>query len=103
LTEIGKACKKWIVASRNMQSRPVRMALNAPPRPNHRLRELRRNKGWSAAYLGYQAGGVSAKTVRDIEEGRTRNPQARTMFLLAEALRTTVVDLESTSSSRSAA
>lgn len=75
-----------------------RLKLKPPAAPNHRLRELRRNRGWSCEYLGALAGGLSAKTVRDIETGKTREPQARTMYLLAEALRTTVADLESTTS-----
>jgi transcriptional regulator with XRE-family HTH domain len=69
--------------------------LRPAARPNHRLKELRRNKGWSRSVLGYEAGGVSPKTIGDIEEGRTARPQARTMFLIAEALRTSVSDLES--------
>lgn len=78
------------------KKRLIRRPLNPPKAPNHRLRELRRNRGWSPEYLGAVAGGISAKTVRDIEDGTTIKPQARTMFLLAEALRTTVADLEST-------
>jgi transcriptional regulator with XRE-family HTH domain len=71
-----------------------RVALKPSARPNHRLRELRRNRGWSPAYLGYKAGGLTAKAIRDIEDGRTREPRADTMFRLAEALRVKVTDLE---------
>lgn len=72
------------------------MPLKAPRTPNHRLRELRRNRGWSYAKLAYESGGLSVKTIRDIEEGRTRNPQARTLFAIAEALRVKVTDLDGT-------
>lgn len=82
---------------RNLQSRKLQRAgLRIPRTPNHRLRELRRNRGLSYAQLGYAAGGISAKTIRDIEEGRTRNPQTRTLFALAEALRVKVTDLDGT-------
>lgn len=54
--------------------------------PNLTLQELRINRGWSPADLGYQAGGLSARAVRDIEEGITRNPHARTKFAIAAAL-----------------
>jgi transcriptional regulator with XRE-family HTH domain len=57
-----------------------------PQAPNLKLKELRINRGWSPAQLGYQAGGLSARAIRDIEEGRTREPQARTKFALASAL-----------------
>jgi len=70
------------------------MALQLPPRPNHYLRELRRNKGWSRQMLGYKAGGISHKTIGDIEEGRTREPHADTMFRLAAALGVSVKDLD---------
>ncbi|HET7588576.1 MAG TPA: helix-turn-helix transcriptional regulator [Solirubrobacterales bacterium] len=76
------------------QQRIQRRPLKAPGVPNHRLRELRRNRGWSREKLGFEAGGVHHKTIGDIEEGRTQRPQARTMFLLAQALGTTVTDLE---------
>jgi transcriptional regulator with XRE-family HTH domain len=54
--------------------------------PNLKLQELRINRGWSPAQLGYQAGGLSARAIRDIEEGRTRNPHAQTKFAIAGAL-----------------
>jgi transcriptional regulator with XRE-family HTH domain len=71
-----------------------RVPLKTPRVPNHRLRELRRNRGWSYATLGYEAGGLSRKTIREIEEGHTRNPRAGTMFAIAEALRVKVSDLD---------
>ena len=45
--------------------------------------------------LGLEAGGITGKAVRDIESGETREPRASTMRALAEALRVTVTDLES--------
>lgn len=72
-----------------------RQPLRAPAAPNYRLRELRRNRGWSIEYLAAVAGNLSHTTVRNIEEGRTREPQTRTMYLLAGALDTTIADLES--------
>lgn len=71
-----------------------RVALKGPRAPNHRLRELRRNRGWSRAKLAFEAGGIAEKTIRDIEEGWTRNPQIRTMHALAGALRVKVADLD---------
>lgn len=72
----------------------TRRPLKVPGTPNLRLRELRRNRGWSREKLGVEAGGISHVTIGDIEEGRTRSPQSRTIFLLAQALGTTVRDLE---------
>lgn len=61
--------------------------MSLPPQmPNLKLQELRINRGWSPAQLGYQAGKISARAIRDIEEGRTRNPHARTKFAIAAAL-----------------
>lgn len=83
--------------SRNLQTRTFkRRPLKRPRTPNHRLRDLRRNRGWSPQRLGYEAGGVSAKTIRDIETGRTQAPRDGTMFALAEALRVKVTDLDPT-------
>lgn len=70
------------------------MALRGPRTPNHHLRRLRRNRGWSYATLGYKAGGITAKTIRDIEEGFTRNPHVSTMHALAGALGVQVTDLD---------
>jgi len=72
-----------------------RRPLDGPRKPNHRLKELRRNAGLSPERLGLEAGGITGKAVRDIESGVTRDPRASTMRALAEALRTTVGDLES--------
>ena len=44
--------------------------------------------------LGYEAGGITAKSIRDIESGATREPRASTMRALAEALRVSVKELE---------
>lgn len=73
---------------------PTRVPLRIPTRPNHRLRELRRNRGLSPAQLGALAGGISAKTIRDIEDGTTSEPHADTMFRIAEALRVKATDLD---------
>lgn len=75
--------------------RVTRRALKVPGTPNVRLQQLRRNRGWSRQTLGFKAGGISHVTIGNIEEGRTQEPQARTMFLLAQALETTVQVLES--------
>jgi DNA-binding XRE family transcriptional regulator len=83
-----------VIVSQGQRPALKRVALKAPRTPNHRLRDLRRNRGWSYAKLGYEAGGITAKTIRDIEEGWTRNPRIRTMHALAEALRVKVTDLD---------
>jgi DNA-binding XRE family transcriptional regulator len=55
--------------------------------------ELRLNRGWSPAQLGYEAGRISGKAIRDIEEGHTRQPRASTKLAIAEALQVKITDI----------
>jgi transcriptional regulator with XRE-family HTH domain len=58
--------------------------------PNRKLQELRLNEGLSPNDLGRRAG-VSGKSVRLAEEGRTPSP--RIQFAIAHALGVEVLDL----------
>jgi DNA-binding XRE family transcriptional regulator len=55
--------------------------------------ELRLNRGWSPAELGWRAGSISAKAIRDIEEGHTRKPRAKTKHAIAEALQVKITEI----------
>jgi transcriptional regulator with XRE-family HTH domain len=55
------------------------------------IRELRVNRGLSPEELGARVG-ISGRTIRRVEEGRTR-PTVRTMFLIALEFDCDVVDL----------
>jgi len=60
---------------------PTRLA-RRPRQPNFRLQELRINRGLSPNELGYKAGHISGKTIRDAEAGRV-TPLPRTQFAIA--------------------
>jgi len=55
------------------------------------IRELRLKRGLSPEQLGHRVG-VSGRTIRRVEEGRTK-PTVRTMFLIALEFECEVVDL----------
>ena len=71
----------------------TRLHPRPPAPPNLKLTELRQNRGWSPEQLGYYAGGMSGKAVRDIESGKTRQPRAGTKLALAQALQVSITDI----------
>lgn len=90
---VGGYDTKSVVTTDQVQAKKIyRRALRART-PNYKLMEFRLNRGWSPAELGRRAGGISPKTVRDIEAGRVR-AHAHTLFCLAQALRVKVTDIE---------
>lgn len=61
--------------------------------PNHRLRRMRRDQGLSRRTLAIMSG-ITEKTIRQIEEGITREPRARTVCVIAKALECEVADID---------
>ena len=55
------------------------------------LRRLRHTAGLSLDELA-QASGVSVRAISDMERGRSRRPQSRTLALLADALKLSATD-----------
>jgi DNA-binding XRE family transcriptional regulator len=70
-----------------------RVPLVSPAPPNRKLTELRLNRGWSPDQLGSFAGGLSGRAVRDIEDGRTREPRASTKLAIANALQVGITEI----------
>lgn len=61
--------------------------------PNILIRRARRKRGWTPEMLAEESG-VSAKTIRDIEQGRVARPRERTLFKLAVALDVSVDEID---------